>query len=435
MGLRLRGCLSVAGCAAALLAAPGPASGSAYDCQGDNSATGFPTPRPTDRRLTFGIFPGGTAGAVVGPQRQGKPEDPAKILAALAQLRGGRPFVAHLYLSFTGRPDQAARVAEAKRQLAMYAGAGLDVEFVLTYRPQDRRGEADVVDYVAFVRRMVAELGPMRGLKSLQVTNEVTNTASPDASDGAYPGAREALVRGIVAAKAEARARGLQRLQIGFNWFYRLDPQTEQEFWTFLRDRGGPAFVGSLDWVGLDAYPGTYFPPPPVPRGSSLLNAMSLLRECLMPIANIPKSIPIHITENGWPTGAGRTPDEQAVALREMVQAAHDHRGTYNVTDYRWFSLRDGDSADPDFQQGYGIMFDDYRPKPAFGPYRDLIARLGPPPVAPGTMTPGRGGRRPLRPRLRIAVRPRSTVTGRLTRLRFLVTRPAPTRARPGRRL
>jgi hypothetical protein len=411
----------------ALLAGAAPAAGSAYDCQGDNSATGFPAPRPTDRRLTFGVFPGGTAGAVVGPQRPGKPDDRAKIIGAIDQLRGGRPFAVHLYLSFTGAADQAAREAEARGAIAFYAAHGLDVEYVLAYRPAARRGDADVADYVAWVRRMVDALGPLPGLRSLQVTNEVTNSTSPDASDGAYPGARDALIRGVVAAKAQARARGLDRLQIGFNWFYRLDPGTEQGFWEYVRDQGGPAFVRSLDWVGVDAYPGTYFPPGGLPRGDSLLNAISLLRECLMPIAAIPKTVPIHITENGWPTGAGRTVEEQAVALREMVQAVHDQRANYNVTDYRWFDLRDGDSSDPDFQQGYGLTYDDYRPKPAFGVYRTLLAALAEPPRAGARPGPDvlRAGR------LAVTVRPRTALTGRLTRFTFTVTRPG---ARAGAR-
>ena len=28
-----------------------------------------------------------------------------------------------------------------------------------------------------------------------------------------------------------------------------------------------------------------------------------------------------------------------------MVRAVHDYRGNYNVTDFRWFNLRDGDST------------------------------------------------------------------------------------------
>ena len=50
---------------------------------------------------------------------------------------------------------------------------------------------------------------------------------------------------------------------------------------------------------------------------------------------------------------------------------------SHRVTGYRWFDLRDADSASPSFESRYGLMRDDYRPKPAFAAYRDLIATLG----------------------------------------------------------
>jgi hypothetical protein len=114
---------------------------------------------------------------------------------------------------------------------------------------------------------------------------------------------------------------------------------------------------------------------PPVGTGyrDGMVNAMSQLRECFMPIARLGRDIPIHVEENGWPTGPGRPESEQVRALRQMVGAVNDFRGTYNVTDYRWFDLRDHNSSGPNFQQHYGLLRDDYSPKPAFGAYRDLV--------------------------------------------------------------
>jgi hypothetical protein len=54
----------------------------------------------------------------------------------------------------------------------------------------------------------------------------------------------------------------------------------------------------------------------------------------------------------------------------------HDFRGTYNVTDYRWFDLRDHNTSSQNFQQHYGLLRDDYSPKPAFGAYRELVRRF-----------------------------------------------------------
>jgi hypothetical protein len=59
-----------------------------------------------------------------------------------------------------------------------------------------------------------------------------------------------------------------------------------------------------------------------------------------------------------------------------MVHAVNDFRGTFNISDYRWFDLRDADTTSPNFQQQYGLMTDEYQPKPAFGLYRKLVAQL-----------------------------------------------------------
>jgi hypothetical protein len=205
--------------------------------------------------------------------------------------------------------------------------------------------------------------------------NEVNNGLSPDASDGAYPGARDALPQAIVAAADERRRGGLAGLEIGMNWFYRLSPDYEYAFWQELGQKGGPELARSLDWVGLDAYPGTFFPPGPRYR-ESMVNAMSSLRECYMPLAGLGRDTPIHVSENGYPTGPGRSDEEQSTALGQMVRAVHDFSGVYNVRDYRWFLLRDGNSDANDFQQAYGLLRDDYSPKPAFETYRALIAEL-----------------------------------------------------------
>ena len=54
------------------------------------------------------------------------------------------------------------------------------------------------------------------------------------------------------------------------------------------------------------------------------------------------------VEENGWPTlPPARSYARQEEALRLMLGAVHDFRGTYNVTDYRWFNLRDSDTSSP----------------------------------------------------------------------------------------
>ncbi len=257
-----------------------------------------------------------------------------------------------------------------------YTDQGLFVDWVLRYAPASA---PDVAGFVAFVRQVVDRVGPNPGVVALQVTNEVNQTVSPDASDGSYAGAIDALVQGIEGAHAEAIAIGRSDLTAGFNWFYRMDPQSDSNFWSQLAARVDPQFLAALGWIGLDAYPGTFWPPPPseIDAEDAMVNAFSTLR-CYAGGAGIPASVPIHVEENGWPTDdPARTEAEQQATLQAMVQATCTYRGNYNITDYRWFDLRDANSSSPDFQEHYGLTTDDYTPKPAFGTYAQLVQQCG----------------------------------------------------------
>ena len=326
--------------------------------------------------LEFGIYPGGAAGTV-GPAGAVRPEVAELRLAALRTLRGGaRPFVVHLYDSFTERADRDAVPGWLAPQIAAYAAEGFTVELVLTYRP--RRPTGDVAGFAGFVRARVRQTGA--NLRYLQVTNEANVTGAPDAADGAYRGARAALVRGVIAARDEARRRGRHDLRIGFNWAYQLG-RSERAFFASLRRRGGSRFATAVDWVGLNSYPGTWGPA--LGAGelgagvrSATLAAIRMLREDLLPRAHLANA-DLHVTESGYPTGPGRTNAMQEDALRAAVGAVAEAAAAYRITGYRWFDLRDADSAGPSFESRYGLMRDDYSPKPAFGAYRDLIATLG----------------------------------------------------------
>jgi hypothetical protein len=330
------------------------------------------------RPLVFGIYPGGAAGTV-GPAATVIPEDPAARLSALEQLRvTGKPFVLHLYASYTG-PGGWSAAQQLGSQIAQYEAAGFQLEVVLTYRPSDGGSASDVSGFAAFVRATVQTFGGNPDFVSLQVTNEANVGGAPDASDGYYAYVKDALIQGVVAAKREAVSDGYRQLMVGFNWAWSNDPG-EAAFWTYL-GKGGSAFAGSLDWVGLDAYPGTWGPliGGDLAGGTAgALNAAIVgLRRTLMPLAGIPKSIPIHISENGYPTGPGRTYDMQSTALSAAVNAVNSSRGTYNVTEYNFFDLRDANSSSASFEDQYGLMTDRYSPKPAFAVYHQLIATLG----------------------------------------------------------
>ncbi|MDX6686699.1 MAG: hypothetical protein QOF86_2827 [Baekduia sp.] len=328
--------------------------------------------------LVFGVYPGGAAGTV-GPAGQTRPEVPEARTQALRQLRGsGRPFVLHLYESYTQPSDAAAIPAWLASQIADYTADDFQIELVLAYRPSDPAG--DVAGFTDFVRARVQQLAPNPGVTFLQVTNEANVAGAPDAADGAYRGAREALVRGVIAAKDEARRTGRAGLRIGFNWAYQ-GGAAEAAFFSSLRAAGGSALAGAVDWVGIDAYPGTWGPAlaagdPAAAVRSATLDAMRTLRSKLLPRAGLSRAR-LHFSESGYPTGPGRSESMQRTVLRAAVQTVAAARTTYGVTDYRWFDLRDADTTDASFESHYGLTRDDYSPKPAFFTYRDLIARLG----------------------------------------------------------
>lgn len=78
---------------------------------------------------------------------------------------------------------------------------------------------------------------------------------------------------------------------------------------------------------------------------------------------------PIHVTETGWPTGRTRDEAKQARILQSVAEAV---REAGEVSVYEFFSLRDGIS-DGNWQNGFGLLRDDYTPKPAFEAIRRVF--------------------------------------------------------------
>ena len=371
---------SAAVAVAALLApvASHAQSGSFPNCT-DNLQADQVTPSPDRRPLRFGITPGVQTGQLGGGAQPPRlPEDPAKTLEALGRLKpGDSPFVLRLHRFFWSDGEEGVRRFLALKE--RYTSKGYFVELQLRYHPNPDQ-EGDIAAWTAYVRDVVRRFGADPRVVAIQVTNEVNLTFSPDSSDGSYKGARDALIEGVIAAQAEKRKRGYDQLEIGFNWAYRSTPDEERTFWEYLRDRGGPRFINALDWLALDVYPGTFVPPAGTPGGErdALVNALSALRDCYAPVAGIPRSVPLHVEENGFPTSEpSRSYARQAQIMASMVRAFEQYSGNYNLRDYRWFNLRDGDSTSANFQQQYGIMRDDYTPKPAFDVYAGLVRELG----------------------------------------------------------
>lgn len=336
----------------------------------------MPPPRSAGApKLAFGIYPGGRLGTATG--LCGKPNDPARINEMLGRLKpiSNAPLLVRCYLHFTDAPTDWTGRSSHPEDFLQFAGEGRAIDLVLSYTSPS----GNVSAWVDFVREAVRRFGPH--VAFLQVTEEPNLTISP-VIDGAFPNVREALVRGVIAAKEEAARLGLRHLQIGFSAvpFFEADDY-EHDFFKAVGALGGAPFAQSLDYVGLDIYPDVFFPLAPAGLPGDIRHfveyALRSFRELSLPAAGISASVPIHLAENGWPTGPERPPERQAEALETIVRTVNDYRGNYHVTHYELFDLRDADSADPGIFSQFGILRDDYSPKPAFEMYRSLIAELG----------------------------------------------------------
>ena len=127
---------------------------------------------------------------------------------------------------------------------------------------------------------------------------------------------------GIEAAPAEAVHNRFTQLRFGFTYAYCFSPSGDADLSAHLAAHGGRPFVRALGFVGLDFCPGTIC----LPRRA------------------------------------------QGSAFRQLVQAAQAYSHTFNITDDRWFNLRDTTSAGPATRVGAtfssdGLLDDHYAPK------------------------------------------------------------------------
>lgn len=310
--------------------------------------------------FTFGIYPGGLAGDDTGVIAPVRPDDPARITAALRELQGGAAeFLVRAYRSYPGGEHTPARPEQ-------YAVEGRRLDLVVQYR--DRGGE--LAGWLDFVRRTVRAEGHRLGL--LQICEEPNLDLPP--VDGSIPNVRRALVEGVIAAKEEALARGFDRLAVGFNAVPSFDPA--DTFWPELGRLADERFHRALDYVGLDFFPDVFRPVPPGRLADAVRAVLTGFRRDTLPGAGIGPGVPLRICENGWPTGPGRSEARQAEVVAEVVRTVAGLATELNVTGYAFFALRDADSAGAGLFPHFGLVRDDYTPKPAFAAYRALVEEL-----------------------------------------------------------
>jgi hypothetical protein len=322
--------------------------------------------------LVFGIYPGGFAGSD-GGEIIGPPDDPAQIETALRLLQGEvRPFVIRAYERYSDADTPSSWLQRTPDSYEQYVHSGRQLDLVVMF--QSARG--DVPGYLEFVRSLIRQHS--QRLYSIQITEEANFTDGPTAIDGPWPNVLQALVQGVIAAKAELLKLGCQA-RVGFNSTPTFGPAAE--FWRNLDALGSQPFLDALDYVGLDFFPDVFRSVAPDGEPGDLAGAtlcvLETMRNAWLVSAGIPPTLPIHITEHGWATDPARTPERQNEVIERVIRIVHEMRQRLNIARYTMFDLRDADSAVPNIFYQFGLMRDDYTPKPAFQTYADLIAELG----------------------------------------------------------
>lgn len=311
--------------------------------------------------MQFGIYAGSATGDGNG-LRDGKPDDSSEIQTALSTLQGDAPsFLVRAYIHYKGNGTSRAHTPVNPMQ---YAVNGRKLDLVLCYQTNND----DMDDWCAFIEHIIDEYSDTLGC--LQLTEE-TNAVG-HGMDGDYSPSKKALIRGVIAAKKLLRARNLETL-VGFS----VTPSLEaSEYWQELASLITPEFLQALDYVGLDFFPDVFRPIPLDKLEDIVAFIIDGLRNRDLVTAGIDQKIPIHITENGWPNGIDRPLKTQAEVLERILRTIHKTRTKYNITAFEYFQLRDTATASKDTNYHFGILEDDYTPKPVFESYRKLITKL-----------------------------------------------------------
>jgi hypothetical protein len=306
--------------------------------------------------LSFGIYAGGQAVDPTGP-----PDRPDRITAALDDLG------VHLIRGYLHYSDADPGTLAAPPAPWQYATGGRRLDLVVCFREPG----TDLTGWLRYLEMLLERHGP--ALACLQVAEEANHAGM--GGDGGFPGVREAIVQGVVAAKRAARRLGLP-VAIGCNSTPIMDPA--QEFWTDLGRRGGSGFVDALDYVGFDFFPDLARPIAPDRLVDAVTGVLTSFREQSVPAAGIPHGVPIHIGEHGWGTGPNRSDERQAEVVETVVRTVAGLAGKLNIDTYEYFALRDADSANPNPFYQLGLLRSDYSAKPAYAAYKRLVAELSP---------------------------------------------------------
>ncbi len=308
-----------------------------------------------------------------------RPADTAHIRRLVDELAGGGPLVIREYVHFFGADSDPETVSAlgAEGELdhlpmpdEWYAEHGRELDLVASYLPRT----ADIAGWLTFLDTLIERYGHLT--RHLQVTLE-PNFPIP-LIDGSSPGVLDALTLGLPHARAALNRKGLSQVKVGFSV---AEPPEwlggDDAFWHHLAQVPIRDFAAAVDYVGLALYPDAFSPVAargtPGDVASLTAHALRHLRDDCLSRAHIPASVPIHVVENGSPSGAPRTEHDQADSLSDMITTILAHSASLNVTHYEMFSLRDADSSSPEPLGSLGLVTDSYEPKAAFHLYRKTI--------------------------------------------------------------
>jgi hypothetical protein len=315
--------------------------------------------------LTFGIYYGGT---VESPNELalGKPDCPDEVNRALDRLQSGRHLLVRTYIRLAGGDADDWEISlPSTADLARYTWNGRKLDLVLSN--WDRTG--NMARWARFIEYAVEQYG--EHVQNLQICEEPNLFEYP--GDGRFGFSVEAVLTGVQTARDALRKRGLHAA-VGFNSVPNF--VINDSFWEGIAKEASAGFLNALDYVGLNMY--IDVSEPVVGKVEDAVEeTLTRFRNETLGEAGIPSTVPLHISESGWPTGPNRFYTRQADVLESIVTKIHDLRNSLNITQFELFSLRDADTGNPEFRRQFGIMRDDYTPKPAFEIYRRLIQDFG----------------------------------------------------------
>jgi len=317
--------------------------------------------------MTFGIYPGSVSGTDTGIA-SGKPDNPASIHYSLEELeKGAGTIIIRGYIQYLGEGKLSA---EAPENIFQYATKKRKIDLVLCYRSEKYNQH----DWTTTIRQLIQRSGGK--LDSIQVTEE-PNLKGVFAGDGRFEDIEKALHDGVVTAKNEITKLNY-KIKVGFNAVPSFNPT--DKFWGIIGSEGYHSFREALDYIGLDFFPDVFRrvaeDGQPNDLEESVRNVLGYFRNVNLQAGKIPLTIPIHITENGWSTGEGKSYERQAFVIEKVIRTIQQSKTKLNIARYELFGLRDVDTSNADKFYQFGLLKDDYSAKPAFYIFCKLINEL-----------------------------------------------------------